>query len=549
MADNPVEMLLNAITSTLQNECKSFLAGPLATRLASVETDARFQYDPVARNIAAQITKVADQNPDQVVTADQISSFYKQIESLYPETEFKTAFADLFPGSVLETPGTETLEVPREVEQARHEYYADDRLPGQSEVVVEENQEFSPYTAPEFEIGATFAPHLHKFAETAIQQELAQFGAGNVRIQHKTNGPDLMVYLAQFTSPTGRHQVVVPVQVQDDLVVLPEVFGEDDRMYDFTTAGFAAYERDNIRLAEVQAADAMDHLRHAESVDAPRNPTALENFINEDEVVESNDLDDLVEGDSTGLEDVESSLQNAIMRKQSSASGRTISTAAEIVTRQLRKLGQHKTPVFAGDGDHGDLLFTAHLTHNNRIAQVVIPVETQGETVLFPTHFVNEKEAYQLDENGVQAIFQAHPEQTAYDISTSNLAEATYNTLRQTVYAATMRSEHDKAQEALEVIANKFGNEAHVSAMKDYQDWIVKAQHSPVENPNIEVDFGHKMSADDWASALQREISAVTDGKGVTVAEELGTFEFEKYDDPGFEGSIITNKIDGIDLT
>lgn len=549
MADNPVEMLLNAITSTLQNECKSFLAGPLATRLASVETDARFQYDPVARNIAAQISKVADQNPDRVVTADQISAFYQQIESLYPETEFKTAFADLFPGSTLETPGAQTLEVPHEVEQARHEYFEDNRLPGQAEVVVEENQDFSPYTAPEFEIGASFAPHLHKFAETAIQQEFSQFGAGNVRIQHKTNAPNLMVYVAQFTSPTGRHQVVVPVQVKEDLVILPEVFGEEDRMYDFTTAGFAAYENDNIRLAEVQAADAMDHLRHAESVDAPRNPTALESFINESEVVESNDLDDLVEGDSTGLEDVESALQNAIMRKQSSVNNRTISTAAEIVTRELRKLGQHKSPVFAGDGDHGDLLFTARLTMNNRVAEVVIPVETQGDTVLFPTHFVNQKEAYQLDPTGIQAVFQAHPEQTSYDISTSNLAEATYNTLRQTVYAATMRREHNRAQEALEVIASKFGTDAHMSAMKDYQDWIVKAQTAPVENPNIEVDFGHKMSADDWASALQREISAVTDGKGVAAAEELGTFEFEKYDDPGFEGSIMTNKIDGIELT
>lgn len=549
MGDELQDILLNAITSALQNECKSFLAGPLATRLASVETDSRFQYDPVARNIASEITKVADRNPNQIVTADQIQAFYKEIESLHPHTEFRTAFADLFPGPVVETPAA--TEVPEEVKRARHTFYEDERLPGEEVVEVEENQEFEPYTAPEFAIGAKFAPHLHKFAEAAITQELGQFGAGNVRVQHKTNGPDLMVYLAQFVSPTGKHQVVVPVQVQDDLIVLPEVFGKDDRVYDFTTAGFSAFENDNVRLAEIKAASATDLLRHAESIDAPRNPSALESFMNEGEtvVMEDDDLDILGTSNSHGLEDIEASLQNAIMRKQSSHNNRTITAAAEVVTRELRKLGQHKSPVFAGDGNHGDLLFTAELTRNNRVAQVVIPVETQGETVLFPTHFITQDEAYQLDQTGVHSVFESHPENTVFDMKSTNLAEANYNTLRQTVYASTMKQEHNRAQEALDVIASKFGQEAHTAAMKDYQDWIVKAQSNPVAEPNITVDFGHNMSQDDWASALQREIEAVTEGKGITIAEELGTIEFEKYDDPGYQGSIMTNRIDGIELT
>lgn len=548
MADEPVDILMKAITAAMQTECKSYLAGPLAARLASVETDTRFQFDPVARNIAAQIAKVADRNPGQIVTADQIDAFYKEIESLYPNTEFKTAFADLFPGM----PSVESEnqpQVPREVEQARHEFYEENRKPGEVSVEIVENQDFDTYTPPEFEIGAKFAPHLHKFAESAITHELAQFGSvDNVRVTHKTNGPNLMVYLAQFNSPTGRHQVVVPVQVQDDLVILPEVFGKDDRMYDFTTAGFSKFENDNIRIAEIQAARASDQLRHAESIDAPRNPTALESFMN-DEVVEDNDLELFNEGNSEGLEDVEAVLQNAVLRKQSSYDSRLITAAEEVLTRELRKIGQHKTPVFAGDGKNGDLLFKVALRHDNRIAEVLVPVETQGSSVLFPTHFISNDQAYRLTTAGLQTVFASNPDSAAFDIQGSNLAEANYNSLRQTVYAATMKHDHDRAQEAIDVIASKFGKEAVAAAMKDYQDWIVKAQANPNTNPDISVDFGHKMSQDDWASALSREIEAVTEGRGITVAEELGTFEFEKYDDPGYEGSIITNKIDGIEFT
>lgn len=545
MGDNPADIILQTVASLMQQEKKVFLAGPLATRLASVESDSRFQYDPVARNIAAQISKVASGNPEALVTADQIDRFYKQIESLYPNTEFKTAFADLFPGVVTQPTTLETFSNP-----SRHSYTEDDRKIGDSEISVVENQEDVEHHIPEFQIGATFKPELHRFAEKAITHELGQFGASNLRVAHKTNGPNLMVYIAQFVSPTGRHSVVVPVQVQNDTVILPEVFGREDRMYNFSKEGFAKFENDNLRIASVKATTAADQLRHAESIDATRNPGALENFLNEEdslEIVENDQISPLAPA-LDHLSDIEATLSNAILRKQSKHSQRTISAASEVVARELKGLGQHKSPIFAGDGKNGDILFAAQIVKNQKVASVLIPVETRGQTVLFPTVFAMAEQEYPLTSNGIEVAFEKNAPQMEFSVKTSNLAEANYNTLRQTVYASVMENDHTRAQEALQVVASKFGKEAIANVMKDYQDWIIKAR-TVSKNDVVKAGLGSKMTSDDWANSLQREINAVTNGKGIVLAKELDTIQFEKYDDPAFEGAIMTSRIDGIQLT
>jgi hypothetical protein len=540
MAENPATILLSAVATMLQQEQRNFLAGPLATHLASVEQDSRFQYDPVARNIVAQITKLAKSNPNALVTAQQIDSFYRQIESLHPITEFKTAYAHLFPASSLPTrQASPTADTANGI---RHSYGEDDRKVGQAELIVQENQDVDAPHIPEFKVGATFKPELHRFAETAINHELGQFGATNLKVAHKTNGPQLMVYVAQFVTPTGRHSVVVPVQVQNDNVILPEVFGRDDRVYAFSKDGFVRFEQDNAKIASVAATRAADQLRHAETNDAPRNPSALESYLNTDdlEVVEDNKIAPL---------DVESTLANAVLRKQSKQNQRTISAASEVVSRELKSLGQYKTPVFAGDGKNGDLLFAVQLIKNQKVANVTVPVETRGQTVLFPSVFAFADKQYPLSKSGVETAFVQNAPAVEFSVKTSNLAEAGYNTLRQTVYAAVCQKDYARAQEAIQVTATKFGKEAVANLMKDYQDWILKVEAAPAGTTHVEAGLGAKMTSDDWANSLQREINAVTNGAGITVPKELDLIRFEKYDEPAFEGAIMTSRIDGTQLT
>lgn len=548
MADKPADLLVKAVAALLQRECKSFLAGPLASRLASVETNPRFQFDPVARNIAAQVGKLADKDPKALVTANQIERFYNELRNLNPSSEFKQEFADLFATSIVQAQAEVSTEVPTEIERARHNF-TDHGDRGQ--VVVEENQEFEPYEAPQFEVGASFKPEQHRFAETAIKQELTQFGADGVRVGHKTNGPNLMIYLAQFATPTGRHQVVVPIQVEGELVKLPEVFGKDDRAYSFSKEGFAKFEQDNLQVVEVKATNAADTIRRAESIDAPRPMSAIQDFINSDEdTIEVEDEEFNVFEDTPlqeGLNDVEAVLADAVLRKQSSHHSHTINRAHELVARELKSIGQHTTPVFAGDGKNGDLLFAAKLVKNHRIAEVTVPVETQGENIQFPTKFQAGNQAYSFNGEGVEQVFSQDAIEKPVLLPT-DLAKANYKSLRQVVYAATMNGKPETANEAITAIATKYGKDAVANVMRDYQHWLRVAQTATVDAPP-QTDPGHKMTQDDWAANLQHEINDVTNGRGIEVPEELGKFDFEQYDEPGYEGTIMTNRIDNIELT
>lgn len=541
---NPSELLFNAIASLMKTQNKQFLASHLATRLASVEEDLRFRYDPVARNIYAQIAKVAETDPGRIISGNQIAQYYKEIESLNPQTEFKEEYSDLFPGSEIQA----IPEVSENAfERSRHEYYDEPTAIGETATSIDEDQELTAYEAPEFAIGAQFDPKLHRFAEVVLHQALEELGANNIRLAHKTNAPGLMVYQANFVTPTGKHNTVVPIQVKDDLVLLPQVFGAHNNSYTLTKTGFASFEKDNMRLAEIKAMNAADQLRHAEHTDASRNPTALDTFMNtEEEIVEDDDLQ-LLEGDPDVTRDIESHLASTMMIKQSAHEPRAITKAMESVTRKLRTAGQHSPIRFAGDGEHGDLLFQTKIVQNHRTANVTIPVETRGSQVLLPNVFTINDKTYDLSERGITAAFEQAPEQARFDLETTDLARANYKTLRQVVYASAMKGNSASAQFALEVIANKFGNDAVSATMNDYAQWLRTASVQP--NHTVEKEMGYKMSADDWAATLQAEIKNITGSTQINVSPELDTIRFEQYDDPGFEGVITTNKIDNIELT
>lgn len=535
---NAADELYKAITALLQAGGKSFTAGQVAQRLASVADDERFQYDPVARNIEAAVVKAASSNPGQLITAQQINQLYNELESLNPASEFKSAHSDLFPASAVAAP--EAASVPRSLDLARHDYMDLDQVPGEEQINVGELDEPTPeYQHPEFAIGASFSPDQHRYAEFGTKQELESFGAHNVRLANKTNAPNLMVYTATFVTPTGKHAVLIPIQVADQPINLPQVFASIDgsRQYPFSQEGFKSFESDNMSLISVGALKAADSLRsdRTASEDGARTPSPLESYINEEETTSK----------VAGLEDVESVLLNASARKRSKYANRTIDAATELVTRELRAVGQHKPAIFAGDSENGDLSFKIDLVLNQRVASVSVPVEVRSGQVLFPTVFNSTAgKSYVLAKSGVEQFFNENHDVVKPLLKTEALATANFRTLRQVVYAACLAKDYDKASEALTVVATKFGNEALASITNDYQQWL--------STPNLEASahsFGtaNKMSSDDWANAIQAELSTVANGNAPT---KTGLeFNFEAHSNEGQEFMISTNRIDGLELT
>lgn len=533
MSQQSADLILQAVAASLKQEAKSFLASDLANHLQSIETDNRFQYDPVARNIAATITKVAKTNPNQIITAQQINEYHDEISSLNPESTFKNTYPQIFPESSIEVPVEP--EVPTSVNNARHNYVDSNHVPGDASLIVEEGRDDPQFDfeKPEFQIGAKLKPEFHRFAEQALKFELAQFGATNIRVANKNNTPSMMIYAASFVTPTGKHEVVVPVRVAQDQVLLPEIFGRKDQSYTFSKTGFEQFEKDNLQILNVKSFAAADKLRISAGDDTSRQPSSLDQFINK-EVAEDDELK-LFDGDDKVK--IEAVLHSAILAAKSKHSHRVIASALETVSRRFATLGCSPSLRFIGDGEKNDILVSATITDNQRQAEVTIPLETRGEKVLFPDVFVIADKAYPLTQNGLKVAFASSENTTDYLVA--DLEAANYNTLRQTVYTAAVKKDSRTAEAALKVVAKKYGRDAWTNIVDDYQKWLTAGTTSPAA-------AGTKMSSDDWVNAVRKELKTLTGSADGNT--KSGEFKFEQFDEPGFQGMISANRIDHIEF-
>jgi len=337
MSTNPADTILQAVAGSLRTEAKTYLASSVARRLASVDTDPRFRHDPVARYLEAAIAKVAEADPLQLITASQIGKLYAQIESLFPATEMKEGFPELFPDEDLTVESLPA--VPASTNLSRHNLTDayDSRPIGVSEISVSEGvggdlegggDDSSSYEHPDFSISdKQFEPGNYGIAAAAIKHGLTILGTSNIRIKHQTDAPELMVYKAAFVTTTGQHQIVVPIQVTAGMAMLPQAFGTNDgqRVYAFDQEGFAKFEADNRQLMSLKAQTSANSLRADTSVneDGSRKPTALESFINKEEDIEVTE----------GLDGIEASMTSILARNQSRYAGRTISAGLELITR------------------------------------------------------------------------------------------------------------------------------------------------------------------------------------------------------------------------
>jgi len=400
MNPEPADVITAVVAALLQRENKSFMAGHLAIRLASVADDPKYRFDSVARNLCAAVETVAKANPSQLITAQQIDMLHDELSSLNPASEFKTDFAEIFPAST--APALpELTPVPREIEQARHSYTDLDTLPGKQEVIEEGEEQSVPFELPQYTAGIHFKPENYRFAKQALLFELGKMGAGDAHVAHKIDAPNVMIYQASFVTKAGQHNVIVPIAVNDGIVSLPNVFGPMDgsRAYAFSQAGIAKFAGDEADLANVRALESSNLKREAGITDdGSRGAGASESMI-EDEVSIT----------TAGLEDIEDILVAASATKNSRYASRTIASAIDTISRELRAFNQHTKPAFVGDSADGELLFKVRLTKANKVAEVVIPLEVTSGIALLPTVFKAGDQTHPISSASIEQFFAELP--------------------------------------------------------------------------------------------------------------------------------------------
>lgn len=559
--DNTNEIIQALADLLALDTFKTFAAGDLVKRFASVEDEHR--YDPVIRNVGGAIEKMAQRDPGHVVSAEEIQRLYQNFVGLNPQSQFKKVFADLLPTEDLAAASRNPFDrkrVPyhdesRDLTTAQKEAIDVDEweaaLEQSVEALVPGVAKFDPNLLAN---NVMHNPELVNAGRDLVRTQLEVLGCMDVRAGLKHGVKNCLLYLASFSTPIGTVHMNIPIEIKNGEPQVPEVLADitGKNIYAFNTAGIAKAVAD-IMERRAQAQQLNIDSRRANFTSDVRDTSQDAIEVDEveayaQEVVPGKRLSEI----NPELANVEAILEDAVIRKASRYTEQAIKLGRDIVTEEFKKQGYKCDARFVGDHNRG-MTFDATLWTKKGKVEVSVPVEVAEGDVLFPAVFVaDDGEVHKLDRAEVEAMLDVEglAEIPRYSAALVNM---TYNDLRKIVHKATFDRKHNIAREALTLIKDKFGNEAHTAAVSDYQEWIEEATRDYEQRcgscdyykpRGVTVSSSDhalpKKSSTDYCNLLHTQCSNVTRRAGVCTRSHL---DWDRQHDDAYKGIITTNQI------
>lgn len=492
------------------NDLKCYSAKTLSSYFTSIEDS--YRHDQVIRCVGQVLEKKAFDNPNGIVTGEELSKLANQFAGLGSVENFKKVCADLLPVALTEDNTQE-----QHIESTRHNYFEDgSRIPSKE----------AQLEIDEFDLAKTEVPNVlanifdkqdMKLAHVAVSEELTNRGEYLVADELKGLGLDSIVvytvcnndtllYTASIDTEIGKQVVYVPVEMVNGQVLYPTSFAIANRIFELSKEGVQQFL--NIRRAE--------HETKQNTVATAARDTFLTDVARE---VKSNDgsieVDEhtLAESDFAGSEvkmpealiPVAEILENSIIRKESKYKDNEINLVIGMVRDELTKLGYANTTIkFEGDNKKGLNISAAVQTPEGKF-DIVVPVEVSNGQVLYPTAFAGVRDmdlmkkidtekakdkseekddeeeveitssSYDLTKEGFQKFITANLENAIPVRYSSDLIDLQFNDLRKIMYKAVADKRYTVAEQALSVIADKYGTEHHAAAMEDYRGLLTGA--------------------------------------------------------------------------
>jgi hypothetical protein len=476
------ENFVQALANVLVNEQKVFTASTLATRFANVESTHR--YDTVVRNMGAVFAKMAGENPMRVVSASDVEALYVHLQGLNPNSSFRQDFVDILPPVDNIKASNKTI---------GHTYYTDavrTAADAKERMIEVTEQDDAMHQIPEHLqhlIGKKETQQLVTACEhdkatvdlgrTIITSELHALGLKDVSAQYKFSNPQHLLYSASFVTPKGRRYIDVPVEVKQAMPMLPTVFIAKQGAFEFSKEGVQKF----VQASEIADSNASEQIV-ASQRDSFYNDQSRGNGI-------GNALIEVIEGDTSAtpkmaapeaLRDVESILLESVLRKQSKYTDLTISNGSKMIESELTDMGFPHTQVrFVGDSN-SDLLYGATVQVGKHKADVVIPVEVRANQLCLASQFQlkTANTQYPFTTSGFGQLVKDSTEQLTPVKYSSAFIETDYNSLRKVIHAAANEGKYAIAEEALEVIKDKFGDTAHIKVVGEYQTWLSESSEN-----------------------------------------------------------------------
>jgi hypothetical protein len=188
--------------------------------------------------VGGAIERMAAQEPNRMVSAEEVYSLYNSFAGLNPQSSFKSVFADLLP------PTEESL---KKTVLERIPYDQMDRdlsTAKRASIEVDEHEEALDQAVEALGIGSpvSFAAHnpqLVKAGSELVRTQLESIGCKGARTSLKHCAKAALLYLASFPTTKGTTHINVPVAVKDGLPEVPDVFADlaGDKLYTFNEDG------------------------------------------------------------------------------------------------------------------------------------------------------------------------------------------------------------------------------------------------------------------------------------------------------------------------
>lgn len=477
--DDIAKMILDVTQELFLQENKITTAKLLLPRLQQAALENR--RDLTIRQICDAVERLASKNPTQEITPKEVEYFYNTFYT--PGTKFKELFADFLSNDKKKSKGSSD----------RLSYFGESRdLSDVAQNACEVDEFDSMFenrnlVDKAISYSESEEPKLH-YAALLCEEEIRQtnrISNHSLKLRHKT--PNLLIYQAQIRTVAGDAEVFIPVELKEGNPLVPQVMATTETVYTLDQQGVDSLTEELIHKNYLQDQQKIAEIRIAcGQQDDIRNDHYGE--------IEVDEFEFKTPQLSLGVEEIEQTLKNAIIRKESRFAEK-IDLGRKLVEAELGDLGLTNSRVsFDGDFSHG-LTYKCKLNTRCGSVDVSVPVEVENNKILTPTVFAIEDQIWDLNHQGLNdALAKFEPQEE----SDPRLVACSYPELKKQLKRSAHQRKPKLAKQILTIIAEKFDPYYFNASIDDYQTWLeevssVPTEISEVESEPIAIDVGNSL--------------------------------------------------------
>jgi hypothetical protein len=432
------------------------------------------RHDQVSRIMLDVFQKKASTEPASLVASSDVEKIYNTVSGMNPNSEFKSAFAEVFEETTASAPLAENASF--------------NRLSGFNDQ--ERSMPIEHKESEVLKVRNASLKTINEVAGRALHNPQYHFD-GYVKVAGMTDS-GIANWKVAFETGRGTAKVTVPVVVVNGTVFSPEKFYDYRGEHKFSADNLVKYvlgyvAPDKPSITEHTGVQTLgNNFVMAESMIGQSYPEMAENGSENSNISLYYTIPVDAESDSK-IETVKKSLIDAIEKARQEAqskiskdeNGNNISISLNLSYGGAIEFEEEPGAPVQEDEFNGVIAFNASQNTRNGRKVITIPVEVRGNRIAAEA-FYDGQNAHPLNGTEVGSVLNSEItiEEDAGAFSDAFLANASFNELRKEMKESIDKGNMKRAEACLRHIADNHSEEATAAAMSDYIDFTREAAQS-----------------------------------------------------------------------